>query len=511
MKNSTIRVRFAPSPTGPLHIGGVRTALYNYLFARKNGGSFILRIEDTDQNRFVPGAEEYIVEAFNWCGIDFDEGVTKGGEFGPYRQSERKEIYRQYADRLIETGHAYYAFDTAEELNKLRQQFESEKKTFTYDAEQRKHLKNSLTLSKSEVEKILNDDSQYVVRFKMPEDQLIIMEDEIRGRVEVNTGVLDDKIIFKSDGMPTYHLANVVDDHLMKISHVIRGEEWLPSLPLHVSLYDAFRWDKPKFAHLPLLLKPDGKGKLSKRDGDRLGFPVFPLQWTDPKSGETSRGYREDGYFPEAFINMLALLGWNPGDEREFFNMEELIEAFSIDKVGKSGSRFDQEKANWFNHHYLVEKSNEELSDLFLLVLKSKNIDPGKKNIAFIMGLVKERVNFVSELWEQSSFFFKAPNEYDPQTVKKRWKTDSFGQMQELISILEPVTDFTSDNTENTVKTWIEQKEYGMGAIMNAFRLLIVGAAKGPHLFDIIEVIGKKETLDRMHKGLEVLGKKEAN
>ncbi|MEE4259793.1 MAG: glutamate--tRNA ligase [Bacteroidales bacterium] len=511
MKNSTIRVRFAPSPTGPLHIGGVRTALYNYLFARKNGGSFILRIEDTDQNRFVPGAEEYIVEAFNWCGIEFDEGVTKGGEFGPYRQSERKEIYRQYADRLIETGHAYYAFDTAEELNKLRQQFESEKKTFTYDAEQRKHLKNSLTLSKSEVEKILNDDSQYVVRFKMPEDQLIIMEDEIRGRVEVNTGVLDDKILFKSDGMPTYHLANVVDDHLMKISHVIRGEEWLPSLPLHVSLYDAFRWDKPKFAHLPLLLKPDGKGKLSKRDGDRLGFPVFPLQWTDPKSGETSRGYREDGYFPEAFINMLALLGWNPGDEREFFNMEELIEAFSIDKVGKSGSRFDQEKANWFNHHYLVEKSNEELSDLFLLVLKSKNIDPGKKNIAFIMGLVKERVNFVSELWEQSSFFFKAPNEYDPQTVKKRWKTDSFGQMQELISILEPVTDFTSDNTENTVKTWIEQKEYGMGAIMNAFRLLIVGAAKGPHLFDIIEVIGKKETLDRMHKGLEVLGKKEAN
>jgi glutamyl-tRNA synthetase len=323
--------------------------------------------------------------------------------------------------------------------------------------------------------------------------------------------VLDDKILFKSDGMPTYHLANVVDDHLMKISHVIRGEEWLPSLPLHVSLYDAFRWDKPKFAHLPLLLKPDGKGKLSKRDGDRLGFPVFPLQWTDPKSGETSRGYREDGYFPEAFINMLALLGWNPGDEREFFNMEELIEAFSIDKVGKSGSRFDQEKANWFNHHYLVEKSNEELSDLFLLVLKSKNIDPGKKNIAFIMGLVKERGNFVSELWEQSSFFFKAPNEYDPQTVKKRWKTDSFGQMQELISILEPVTDFTSDNTENTVKTWIEQKEYGMGAIMNAFRLLIVGAAKGPHLFDIIEVIGKKETLDRMHKGLEVLGKKEAN
>lgn len=511
MKDSTIRVRFAPSPTGPLHIGGVRTALYNYLFARKNGGAFILRIEDTDQNRFVPGAEAYIIEAFNWCGIAFDEGVSKGGEFGPYRQSERKEMYRQFADRLIEKGHAYYAFDTPEELNKIRQQFESEKNTFTYDAEQRKQLKNSLTLNASEVENLLQEDVPYVVRFKMPEDQLIIMEDEIRGRVDVHSGVLDDKILFKSDGMPTYHLANVVDDHLMKISHVIRGEEWLPSLPLHVSLYDAFGWDKPKFAHLPLLLKPDGKGKLSKRDGDRLGFPVFPLQWTDPKSGETSRGYREDGYFPEAFINMLALLGWNPGDEQEFFNMEELIQAFSIEKVGKSGSRFDQEKAKWFNHHYLVEKSNEELSALFLPVLKSKNIDPGKKNIAFIMGLVKERVNFVSELWEQSCFFFEAPHEYDPQTVKKRWKTNSFDLMKELITILEPVSDFTSENTEKTVKAWIEEKEYGMGAIMNAFRLLIVGAAKGPHLFDIIEVIGKKETIARLSRGLDVLGKKEAN
>lgn len=511
MENSSIRVRFAPSPTGPLHIGGVRTALYNYLFAKKNGGSFILRIEDTDQNRFVPGAEEYIVDAFNWCGIEFDEGVTKGGEFGPYKQSARKEMYRQYVDTLILSGHAYYAFDTPEELNEVRKQFESEKKTFIYDTVQRKKLKNSLNLSESEVSELLNSNTPYVVRFKMPEDQVIIMEDEIRGRVEVNTSVLDDKILFKSDGMPTYHLANVVDDHLMKISHVIRGEEWLPSLPLHVSLYDAFGWDKPKFAHLPLLLKPDGKGKLSKRDGDRLGFPVFPLQWTDPKSGEVSRGYREDGYFPEAFINMLALLGWNPGDEREFFNLEELIEAFSLEKVGKSGSRFDQDKAKWFNHHYLLTKSNDELAELFLPILNDKNIDPGQKDISYIMSLVKDRVNFVSELWDQSSFFFVAPAEYDPQTVKKRWKMDSFDQMQALGELLESVDEFTSENTEKVVKSWIEENAYNMGAIMNAFRLLIVGAAKGPHLFDIISVIGKEETLQRIQIGLDVLGKKEAN
>jgi len=511
MENKSVRVRFAPSPTGPLHIGGVRTALYNYLFAKRNGGKFILRIEDTDQNRFVLGAEEYIIEAFNWCGIEFDEGVTKGGEYGPYRQSERKEMYGQYADKLIQSGHAYYAFDTAEELNQIRKQFESEKKTFTYDAVQRKHLRNSLTLSESKVTALLNEDTPYVIRFKMPENELVVMEDEIRGRVEVNTNVLDDKILFKSDGMPTYHLANIVDDHLMKISHVIRGEEWLPSLPLHVLLYDAFSWDKPQFAHLPLLLKPDGKGKLSKRDGDRLGFPVFPLQWTDPKNGEISSGYREDGYFPEAFINMLALLGWNPGDEREFFTLEQLIEVFSIDKVGKSGSKFDQEKAKWFNHHYLVEKSNEELAELFLAVLAEKSIDPGQKDVAYIVGLVKERVNFVSELWDQSSFFFLAPEDYDPKTVKKRWKTNSFDQMKDLYQVLESVTEFTSENTEEAVKGWIEENEYGMGVIMNAFRLLVVGAAKGPHLFDIIAVIGKEESLERINRGLNVLGKKEAN
>ena len=510
MENKSVRVRFAPSPTGPLHIGGVRTALYNYLFAKRNGGKFILRIEDTDQNRFVPGAEAYIIEAFNWCGIEFDEGVTKGGKYGPYRQSERKEMYRQYADKLIQSGYAYYAFNTAEELNQIRKPFELEKKTFTYDAVQRKRLKNSITLSEPEVTTLLSENTPYVIRFKMPENELVVMADEIRGRVEVNTNVLDDKILFKSDGMPTYHLANIVDDHLMKISHVIRGEEWLPSLPLHVLLYDAFGWDKPQFAHLPLLLKPDGKGKLSKRDGDRLGFPVFPLQWTDLKNGEISSGYREDGYFPEAFINMLALLGWNPGDEREFFTLEQLIEAFSIDKVGKSGSKFDQEKAKWFNHHYLVEKNNEELSELFHAVLAEKNIDPGQKDVAYIVGLVKERVNFVSELWDQSYFFFLAPEDYDPKTVKKRWKTNSFGQMKELYQVLESVTEFTSENTEKAAKEWIEKNVYGMGPIMNAFRLLIVGAAKGPHLFDIISVIGKEETLERINRGLNVLGKKES-
>jgi len=509
MSDKPIRVRFAPSPTGPLHIGGVRTALYNYLFARQHGGKFILRIEDTDQNRFVPGAEEYIIEAFRWCGLDFNEGVTKGGDFGPYRQSERKDMYQQYAEKLIQSGHAYYAFDTPEELNDARKQFESEKKTFTYDAVQRMSLRNSLTLDKQEVTELLDNGTPYVIRFKMPEDRVVEMHDEIRGRVEVNTQVLDDKILFKSDGMPTYHLANIVDDHLMEITYVIRGEEWLPSLPLHVLLYEAFEWEAPVFAHLPLLLKPDGKGKLSKRDGDRLGFPVFPLQWTDPKNGEVSLGYREDGYFPEAFINMLALLGWNPGDEREFFTLEELVDTFSLDKVSKSGARFDQDKAKWFNHHYLVDKSNEELAQLFRPILDEKNINPGQKDIPYIIGLVKERVNFVQELWEQSSFFFLAPEEYDSKTVKKRWKTDSFTQMTELKNVLVQIDEFTSENTERTVKNWIEQKEYGMGMVMNAFRLLIVGAAKGPHLFDIIAVIGKEETLKRIDLGLNILGKKE--
>ncbi len=509
MSNREIRVRFAPSPTGPLHIGGVRTALYNYLFAKKNGGKFILRIEDTDQTRFVPGAEDYIIEAFNWCGIQFDEGVTKGGDYGPYKQSERKAMYRDYAEQLVAAGQAYYAFDSSEELTALRKTFEAEKKTFTYNAAERGHLKNSLVLSEAEVQKMLASGSSFVIRFKMPEDRVVRMVDLIRGEVTVHANVLDDKILFKSDGMPTYHLANIVDDHLMKISHVIRGEEWLPSLPLHVLLYEAFGWEAPQFAHLPLLLKPDGKGKLSKRDGDRLGFPVFPLQWTDPKTGEATRGYREDGYFPDAFINMLALLGWNPGDDREIFSLDEMAEAFSIQRVGKSGSRFDPEKARWFNHQYMLKKSNKELAEQFLPLIEKEGVMADRGYVEKVIGLVKERAHFVHELWEQSGFFFKAPESYDPKAVKKRWKQASYDQMTELKVLLSGVDDFSSENTETVVKKWIEEKEYGMGAVMNAFRLLIVGALKGPHLFDIISLIGQEETLRRLETGLHELGRKE--
>jgi len=509
MSQKNIRVRFAPSPTGPLHIGGLRTALYNYLFARKNGGKFILRIEDTDQTRFVPGAEDYIVEAFQWCGIEFDEGITKGGDYGPYKQSDRKAIYKAYAEELITSGHAYYAFDTAEELTALRDKYESEKKTFTYNADVRVHLNNSLVLSAEETEKMLASGIPFVVRFKMEENRTVQMNDLIRGLVEVDTRVLDDKVLFKSDGMPTYHLANVVDDHLMEISHVIRGEEWLPSMPLHILLYEAFGWDAPDFAHLPLLLKPDGKGKLSKRDGDRLGFPVFPLKWNDPKTGEASRGYREDGYFPEAFINMLALLGWNPGDERELFSLDELAEAFSIERVGKSGSRFDPEKAKWFNHQYMVKKNDEELADLFMPLLIEKGFMSDRDFVIRVVSLVKERAHFVHELWDQSAFFFRAPDEFDPKAVKKRWKADSYDQMMDLKNLLSGLDDFSATHVEEVVKAWIEEKEYGMGAVMNAFRLLIVGALKGPHLFDIIALLGQEETLRRLEIGLHELGRKE--
>ncbi|HFB62397.1 MAG TPA: glutamate--tRNA ligase, partial [Bacteroidetes bacterium] len=463
----------------------------------------------TDQTRFVPGAEEYIIESFDWCGIQFDEGVTKGGPFGPYKQSERKAIYREFAEKLVADGSAYYAFDTAEELAALRKRYEAGKKTFTYNAAERSRLKNSLTLSEKETLALLQAETPYVIRFKMPESRLVKMTDLIRGEVEVQTSVLDDKILFKSDGMPTYHLANVVDDHLMKISHVIRGEEWLPSLPLHVLLYEAFGWEAPQFAHLPLLLKPDGKGKLSKRDGDRLGFPVFPLQWTDPKTKETTRGYREEGYFPEAFVNMLALLGWNPGDEREIFSLDEMAQIFSLDRVGKSGSRFDPEKAKWFNHQYMLRKSNEELAGLFMPILREKGIIADPDFVGKVVALVKERAHFVHELWEQAGFFFKAPESYDPKAVKKRWKQASYDQMTELKALLAGVEDFSSENTETVVKKWIEEKEYGMGAVLNAFRLLIVGALKGPHLFDIIALIGQEETLRRLERGLHELGRKE--
>ena len=508
MSNNDVRVRFAPSPTGPLHIGGVRTALYNYLFAKNNGGKFILRIEDTDQNRFVPGAEQYIIESFKWCGIEFDEGVTMGGEYGPYKQSERKQIYRQYADKLIATGHAYYAFDTAAELNKIRSDYESQKITFTYNAEERTKLRNSLTISKEETDTLIESGEPFVIRFKMPENETIIMNDMIRGKVEVNSSVLDDKVLFKSDGMPTYHLANIVDDHLMKISHVIRGEEWLPSLPLHVLLYDAFGWEKPEFAHLPLLLKPDGNGKLSKRDGDRLGFPVFPLEWTDPKTGDVSSGFRENGYFPDAFINMLAMLGWNPGDEREIFSLKELTEIFSMERVGKAGAKFDPVKAAWYNHQYLIKQENETLAELLMPIAIENGVLAEKEQLSQAIGLVKERVNFVKEMWNQLDFFFKRPEEYDAKAVKKRWKAISYDQMSELKEVLLKIDDFTPENTEVVVKQWIEDKEYGMGVVMNAFRLLIVGALKGPHLFDIIALIGQEETLERIGQGLHEIGRK---
>ncbi len=508
MDNKKIRVRFAPSPTGPLHIGGVRTALYNYLFAKRNNGKFILRIEDTDQKRYVAGAEQYVMESLKWCGIEIDEGLEQGGEYGPYRQSERKKIYKKYAEQLIESGNAYYAFDTPEELETLRNKLESEKAANkSYSASSRMQMKNSLTLPKEEVKRIIDAGEPYVIRFKMPDNEKISFTDIIRGEIDVNTSTLDDKVLFKSDGMPTYHLANIVDDHLMEISHVIRGEEWLPSLPLHIMLYRAFGWESPEFAHMPLTLKPDGKGKLSKRDGDRLGFPVFPLEWKNPQTNEVSSGYRESGYFPEAFINILAFLGWNPGTEQEVFSMDELIKAFSLERVGKSGSRFDPEKAKWYNHQYLIKKNNEELAELYQSILKEKEINAEIQYVKKVVGLTKERANFVNDFWEQSAFFFVAPGSYDAKAVKKRWKAQSFDQMQELSGILGKIGDFNSENIERIVKDWIQKNEYSMGAVMNAFRLLIVGALSGPHLFDIISMLGKEESLQRIKKGMEILGK----
>ena len=504
--NKQIRVRFAPSPTGPLHIGGVRTALYNYLFAKKNNGKFILRIEDTDQTRFVKGAEEYIIKSLNWCGITFDEGVHIGGEFGPYRQSERKEIYKKYADKLIEAKEAYFAFDTPDELQAMREKLKAENSPYQqYCFANRMNMKNSLTLSEIEVKEKIQSGEQYVIRFKMPEDKEIKLNDIVREEVIFNTSTLDDKILFKSDGMPTYHLANVVDDYLMKISHVVRGEEWLPSLPLHYLLYHAFDWEKqmPQFAHMPLTLKPDGKGKLSKRDGDRLGFPVFPLQWTDPKSGDVFSGYKESGYLHEAFINILAFLGWNPGTEQEIFSMDELIQAFSLERIIKAGSRFNPDKAKWFNHQFISATSNEKLAEMFLPELEQKGINTNIEFVAKICGLIKERLNFTLEFWEQSYFFFETPKEYDAKVVKKRWKEQTPALMSEIKNILQSVEDFTSAKTEEAVKAWIEENEYGMGAIMNAFRLCIVGAGKGPHLFDIIEMIGKDETILRLENGIE--------
>ncbi len=496
-----VRVRFAPSPTGALHIGGVRTALYNYLFAKKHGGDFILRIEDTDSQRFVPGAEEYIIEALTWLGLKFDEGTHIGGGYAPYRQSDRKEIYKKYVDSLLEKGAAYIAFDTPEELDAKRAAIAN----FQYDASTRGEMRNSLTLSKDEVQNLIDAGNQYVVRFKIEPNEDVLVNDIIRGEVKINSSVLDDKVLYKSaDNLPTYHLANIVDDHLMEITHVIRGEEWLPSAPLHVLLYRAFGWEEtmPQFAHLPLLLKPEGNGKLSKRDGDRLGFPVFPLEWKDPKTGEISSGYRESGYLPEAVVNFLALLGWNPGNDLEIMSLDELIELFSLERCSKSGAKFDYEKGKWFNHQYIQKKSDAEIAKLYLPYLKEKEVDFPLDYIETVVGLVKERVNFVKELWDQSFFFFEAPTSYDEKVVKKRWKEDSAAQLNELIVVLNNISDFSAHNQEIIVKDWIELKEYHLGNIMNAFRLAIVGESKGPHMFDITAVIGKEETIKRLEKAV---------
>lgn len=496
-----VRVRFAPSPTGPLHIGGVRTALYNYLFAKKNNGDFILRIEDTDSQRFVPGAEEYIIEALTWLGLKFDEGTHIGGTHAPYRQSERKEIYKKYVDILIQKGTAYIAFDTPEELTAKREAVSN----FQYDASTRGEMRNSLTLSQEEVQSLIDAGNQYVVRFKIEAGQEVLVNDVIRGEVKYNSSVLDDKVLYKSaDHLPTYHLANIVDDHLMEITHVIRGEEWLPSAPLHVLLYKAFGWEDsmPQFAHLPLLLKPEGNGKLSKRDGDRLGFPVFPLEWRDPQSGEISSGYRESGYLPEAVINFLALLGWNPGNDQEIMSMEELIQLFALEKCSKSGAKFDYEKGKWFNHQYIQLRPNSEIAAIFYPILQDKGIEYPLQYIETVVGLVKERVSFVKELWDQASFFFVAPTAYDEKVVKKRWKEESPSQLSELAEVLKGIEDFSSHNQEEIVKGWIESKGYHLGNIMNAFRLAVVGESKGPHMFDITATIGKEETIARLEKAI---------
>lgn len=507
MTDQLVRVRFAPSPTGPLHIGGLRTALFNYLFARKYEGSFILRIEDTDQTRFVPGAEEYIIESLKWCGIEPDEGVGKGGEYGPYRQSERKDIYKKYALRLVDTGYAYYAFDTPEELDALRKEYEGRKETFVYNSAVRDNLNNSLRLPNEKVEEMIASGQPYVIRFKFDDSTEIVMHDEIRGKVAVLSSTLDDKILFKSDGMPTYHLANVVDDYLMKITHVIRGEEWLPSLPLHVSLYRSLGWedDMPQFAHLPLILKPAGKGKLSKRDGDKGGFPVFPLEWKDPETGEISSGYRESGYFPEVCLNILALLGWNPGTEQEIFSLEELTRAFHISQVGKAGAKFDPEKARWFNHQYMQTRDIEMLADEFMDVLAAKGIDADHEKVKSVVKLVRERTGFVAELWDQADYFFVAPADYDAKVVKKRWKENTGRVMTELLQVLEACESFDAEALELRVKSWIEENEAGMGAVMNAWRLCLTGAARGAGLFDIAEIIGREETARRIQQAITKL------
>ncbi|AZQ43143.1 glutamate--tRNA ligase [Nonlabens ponticola] len=500
-----VRVRFAPSPTGPLHIGGVRTALFNYLFAKKHNGTFILRIEDTDQNRYVPGAEDYIIEALNWCNIPYDEGPGKEANYGPYRQSERKDRYRDYALQLVEKGAAYYAFDTAEELAEARQKAESNKETFIYNHHNRDQFTNSLTLSNNEVRDRIASGDAYTIRFK-PELKTLFMHDEIRKGIEIDTSLLDDKVLFKSDGMPTYHLANIVDDHEMKISHVIRGEEWLPSMALHVLLYESFGWDAPKFAHLPLILKPTGKGKLSKRDGDKLGFPVFPLAW-NPEVGSSSTGYREDGYLPEAVINMLAFLGWNPGTEQELFTLKELIHAFDLDRVNSSGAKFDPEKTKWFQQQWFVQQDDAVIGSAFAKALQEKNIDYKSQDyVNIIVGLVKERAVFVEDLFELAGFFFTAPKEFDNKAASKSWKDDTSDLMQHVIDVIQKAGDTTALELSNAVKGWIKEQEMGFGKVMMPLRLSLVGSLMGPDVFEIASMIGVDETISRIRFASEQLG-----
>jgi glutamyl-tRNA synthetase len=505
MSDRPVRVRFAPSPTGPLHMGGVRTALFNYLFAKKHNGTFILRIEDTDQSRYVPGAEGYIMDSLKWAGLQYDEGPDAGGPFTPYRQSERKAIYRQYADKLLADGHAYYAFDKPEELDARRKEFESKKMTFSYNSNERRILKNSLTLSNDEVTALLSANVPYVIRFKIPENEEIVMHDIIRGEVRVNSSSLDDKVIFKADGLPTYHLANVVDDYKMNISHVIRGEEWLPSLPLHILLYRYLGWEEvmPQFAHLPLILKPNGQGKLSKRDGDKLGFPVFPLLWEDPENGEISSGYRESGYFSEAFINMLAFLGWNPGTEQELFSIDELVNAFSLEHVGKAGARFDPDKTKWFNHQYLITKTDTELAQLFQPFLREKGINKPASFIEATVKLLKERAVFVKDFWEQGAYFFIAPDIYDPEVIKKRWTSDIPSHLSEIALRFKLLPDFSSEIIKATVHNYAEEKAANFGNIMNCLRLCMVGSSMGPDLATLCEMLGSVETSMRIGKALK--------
>jgi len=508
MEDRKVRVRFAPSPTGPLHIGGVRTALYNYLFAKKMGGDFILRVEDTDQTRYVEAAEDYILEALEWCGMEINEGPQSGGEYGPYRQSERKASYREYAEQLVASGNAYYAFDTSEELTAMRERLAAAKVAAPqYNAVTRETMKNSLTLSEDETKKRIDEGESYVIRIKIPRKEEVRFHDIIRGWVVVHSSQMDDKVLFKSDGMPTYHLANIVDDYKMKITHVIRGEEWLPSAPLHVLLYRYLGWEDvmPAFAHLPLILKPDGNGKLSKRDGDRLGFPVFPLNWLDPKSGEQSHGYRERGYFPEAFVNMLAMLGWNPGTPQEIFTIDELVQAFSLERVGKSGSKFDPEKAKWYNQQYLRTRDDAELADIFLVKLKEEGVDVEKAYVASVCSLIKEKTQFTSEFWDFGSYFFQKPVEFDEKVISKRWNENAERFFPAVADALSELSDWKAEVIETTFKSTAEKLEINPGHVMQLFRVLLSGQGGGPVLFEMTELLGQEEVVARLREGVEKL------